>query len=854
RLTITYLLLFIACSASAQNVEPWRDSSLTFEQRAEDLLSRLTVEEKLRWFSSDIPSVQRLNIPSYMWYGEALHGVISWGVTSFPQNNAMGATWDKDLMFDVATAISDEARALHSAGRSQVMMFSPTVNMSRDPRWGRNEECYSEDPYMMSQLAKMYVRGMQGTHPKYLKTICTVKHYAANNVEHKREQIQSIISETDLREYYLPPYKACVVEERAGGIMSALNGLNNEPCASNKWLLTDVLRDEWGFEGYMIADWAGVGAINKFHRAADSNTDAAVMALLAGCDQECFRPNASPYVNGLIDAYNKELITEAEIDKSLLRLLRLRFMVNGFWLDEECPYNNTPMDVVESEEHKMLALKAAEKSIVLLKNEQSILPLNEDLKSIAVVGPFADRCWLGIYSGAPKERITPLDGIKSRFKGEVNFAQGCAVTEKSDTLDMSKAIAAARKSDVVIAFVGNDESTATENRDRQTLALPGRQQQLLDELCKVNSKVIVVLVPSGPTTIGDAQQKAKGVVCMWAAGQQQGNAIANVLFGDVNPGAKVSTTWYASDSDLPDMHDYNIRNNRTYMYFKGKPLYPFGFGLSYTTFAISNMQFSSKKVAERGELTVTVDVTNTGKVAGDEVVQLYIKDNATKSYEATKMLKGFERVTLKSGETKRVSFRLSYDAFSHWSIADSNFAVTAGTYEIMVGNSSDNTPLKRDIKVAGGLLPEHSLRTYSYDDYDSNPRYRSKYYGGAIQMPKVQPRKVVDKSKGPQWIEYMIKFVDPGFYVSEWSVTVNYTSSRPNTSFSVEYDGVKVLEGATLTGSGESSQNFALPKPDYDLPTRVRLIFESGVEIKSLDVVWPKDDSVTKYDKVFDKK
>ncbi len=835
-------------SATAEELPIWKDSSKSFDERVEDLLPRLTIEEKLRYFSSDIPASETLGIPPFMWYAEALHGVLTYGCTSFPQNNAMGSTWDRDLLFDVANAISDEVRALHSAGRSQVMIYSPTVNMARDPRWGRNEECYSEDPYQMSEMAKMYIRGLQGTHPQYLKTVCTVKHYVANNVEHKREQIHSMIDERDLREYYFPAYKACIVDERAAGVMSALNGLNGTSCSEDKWLLSTVLREEWGFEGYLVADWGGVGAICTYRKDALSLEEAAVRALRAGCDQECFRPRESPMVKGLIEAYKNGVITEAELDVPLRRLLKLRFMVNGFWLDDECPYNNTPISLVESDEHKALALKAAEKSIVLLKNENDILPLKSDVKSIAVVGPFADRCWLGIYSGKPSETISPLQGIKAKFDGKVLYEAGCGVTEADDDVDMSKAIAIASKADVVVAFVGNDNTTSTENNDRETLALPGRQQELLDKLCKANKNVVVVIVPSGPTTIGDAQQNADGVICGWANGQEQGTAIAKVLFGETNPGGKLSTTWFASDSDLPDLHDYSVRNNRTYMYFGGEPLYPFGYGLSYTTFKISNLKLSKSKLKEGAKMSVTVDVTNTGKVAGDEVVQLYIKDNASKSAEAKKMLRGFERVELKSGETKSITIELTYDNFSHWSIEKEAFVVGEGSYDIMVGNSSANTPLMKSVMVEGGTLPEHSLHTVDHKDYDADPRYRSTYYGGKIIAPEVKAEQPAVKSVGgPHWTEYMVNFVDPGFYVSEWTINVNYTATTAATAVKVEYDGVVVVKNATFEKAGKATQAIVVPKPEYGLPTRVRFVVKDGVDIESIDVIWPKDNSKINY-------
>ncbi len=846
RILTSLALLFSVSVATAEELPIWKDSSKSFDERVEDLLPRLTIEEKLRYFSSDIPASESLGIPSFMWYAEALHGVLSYGCTSFPQNNAMGSTWDRDLLFDVANAVSDEVRALHSAGRSQVMIYSPTVNMARDPRWGRNEECYSEDPYQMSEMSKMYIRGMQGTHPKYLKTVCTVKHYVANNVENKREQIHSMIDERDLREYYFPAYKACIVDERAAGVMSALNGLNGTSCSEDKWLLSTVLRDEWGFEGYLVADWGGVGAICTYRKDAMSLEEAAIRALRAGCDQECFRPRESPMVKGLIEAYNNGKITEAELDVPLRRLLKLRFMVNGFWLDDECPYNNTPMSLVESDEHKALALKAAEKSIVLLKNENEILPLKDDVKSIAVVGPFADRCWLGIYSGKPSETISPLQGIKSKFDGEVLYEAGCAVSTESSDEELAKAVAVAKKADVVVAFVGNDDSTATENNDRESIGLPGRQEEMLAKLCEVNENVVVVIVPSGATTIGAAQESADGIICGWANGQEQGTAIASVLFGDVNPGGKLTSTWYASDSDLPDLHDYNIRNNRTYMYFQGEPLYPFGYGLSYTNFEISNMRVDTSALAEGGELSVTVDVKNVGKVAGDEVVQLYIKDNVSPFVEAKKQLRGFERVSLKSGESTSVTMVVSYDGFSHWSDVEKNFVVSEGAYDIMVGNSSVNTPLVEGITVAGGSLPEHSLRTVSYDDYDSDPRYRSNYYGGKIIAPEIE---VELATGGPHWYDYTVTFVDPGFYVSDWKMNINYTSTTENIKCSIRLDGVNVVEDVVLEKSGKATHQILIPKPEYGVPSKIRVAISDGpnmydVDIDSLEVIWPKDNSL----------
>ena len=828
---ITFVYLsFATTSIHAQEI--WRDSNKSIEERTDDLISRLTIDEKLGFFSSDIPAIERLGIGKYGWYTEALHGAMGWKCTSFPQNNAMGSTWNRDLMFDVASAISDEVRALAVDGTKEAMIFSPTINMSRDPRWGRNEECYSEDPYHMAEIAKMYVRGMQGTDPDFFKTVCTIKHYVANNVENNRERIFSHISERDLREYYLPAYKECIVEERAAGVMSALNGLNGVPCSADEWLLTTVLRDEWGFEGYVIADWNAVGGLYQNMKVVASNAEGAAMALKAGCDQECFRPVASKMVHGLREALERGLITEDDIDVSLRRLIRLRFMVGGFYKDSKYPYYNIPQSVRESDEHKALALKAAEEAIVLLKNENNILPLNEEeIKSIAVVGPFAPTCWLGIYSGFPKSRISPLEGIKNRFKGEVLFEQGCAITHENDSLDMSKAIDIAKRADVVVAFVGNDEKTATENRDRLSLHLPGRQEQMLDKLCEVNDKVIVVVVPSGATIIGDATSNAEGILCGWANGQEQGNAIANVLFGDVNPSGKLNTTWFASDSDLPNKHDYNIRNNRTYMYFDGEPLYPFGYGLSYTSFTYSDIELETKKLKHNQTLTLCATVTNSGDVDGAEVMQLYLKDNASSTVEASKVLKGFEKVFLKAGQSKRVEFEVPYNAFSHWCDESKSFVVTSGRYDVMIGSSSSDIRLQKSIKVEGGSTLEKSVRTKDYTHYGDDPRYKCKTY--TSEDVKAADAAAI-QTNGGRWVEYDVTFKDPGYYVGSWSIDVAYSSKVPAQRISIWIGGVEV-SGKELPVSDNGEVEITIPKPDYGVATKVRVKMDSEqVNIKSI--------------------
>lgn len=834
KIAIALLLCFGSMTA-----QTWKNPNAPVEERVKDLLSKMTLEEKISQCSSDIPAIERLGIPAYTWYGEALHGIIAWKCTSFPQNIAMGATWNPSLMFDVATAISNEARALKNNGQKEVMMFSPTVNMARDPRWGRNEECYSEDPFMMSEMARMFVRGMQGNDKKYLKTVATVKHFIANNVEKNRERIQSNINEKDLREYYMPAFRTCVADEEAGGIMSALNGLNGIPSSGHNWLLNDVLRKEWGFEGYVIADWNAASGMFNNQKYAKSYPEAAALAIKATCDQECFRPKASLMVKNLKPAIEQGLLTEAELDKSVARLLRLRFLTGDFDKPEQNPWHAIPQSVLECDAHKKLALKAAEQAIVLLKND-NILPLKKDLKSIAVVGPFANRCWMGIYSGFPQTKISPLDGIKKMTKAQINYAEGCDVIAPLNEEKIKEAVEAAKKSEVALIFVGNDEKTATENKDRQSLSLPGAQQKLIEAVLKVNKNTVVILIPSGATTLGETEKQIPGIICAWPNGQEQGNAIANVLWGNYNPGGKLNSTWYQSDSDLPDLHDYNIKNGRTYMYFKGKPMYPFGYGLSYTTFDMKNLKLDKKSLKSAENLMVTVQVTNTGKVDGDEVVQVYIRDLNTSEKAPAKALKGFERISLKSGETKTVQLNIPYQAFSYYNVSNQRFEVKDGTFEILVGNSSASILAKEKIKVQSGIIPAINVKNKSAY-FNPNDPNRSKNWD-AIYEDKSFLGNSLSTIKEEKGIEFKTFFTDPGFYVNTWDAVVNLKLKTNEAVFKLSMLGNDIDTYKVSKGNSEwqtLAVKIPIP-PEYGREMILKAILLKGeIEIESIKIIPP---------------
>ncbi|WP_010134537.1 glycoside hydrolase family 3 C-terminal domain-containing protein [Ochrovirga pacifica] len=840
-----FLFAIVFLFSFSSIAQTWKNPNASIEDRVNDLLANMTLEEKISYCGSRIPEIKRLGIPYFEWYGEALHGIISWNCTQFPQNIAMGATWNPDLMFDVATAISNEARALKNAGKKEVMMFSPTVNMARDPRWGRNGECYAEDPHLMSEMARMYVRGMQGNDPKYVKTVTTVKHYVANNVETKREWIHSNIGKKDLYEYYFPAYKTCIVDEEATGIMTALNGLNGIPCSAHDWLVNGVLRNEWGFKGYVIADWAAVQGLEKRMKYASSQAQAAAMAIKAGVDQECFRNKVrqAPMVQALPDALQQGLITEKELDVTVKRLLRLRFMTGDFDDPSLNPYSAIPTSVLECDAHKQLALKAAEQSIVLLKND-AVLPLKKDLKSIAMIGPFADRCWMGIYSGHPKSKVSPLDGIKAYTNAKVSFAQGCEVTAKEDDEQkIAEAVALAKKSEQVILVVGNDETTSTENTDRKSIKLPGNQHQLIKAVQAVNKNVILVLVPSGPTAVTWEQKNIPGIVCAWPNGQEQGTALAKVLFGDVNPGGKLNATWYQSDKDLPNFHDYKMAGgNRTYMYFKGKPLYPFGYGLSYTNFTISDVSINKKTLQANEYVTVKAKVNNTGAVAGDEVVQVYIRDVKSKEKTPLKALKGFQRISVAAGASKWVEIKIPYEAFSHYNTKKEALMVAKGEFEILVGNASDAIVTTKTIELKKGTLPKLKVgqkSAYYVFDKEKHGKKWDYLYQNKSDMQSSNALKE-DSSK---WVEYEITFVDPGFYVNTWDAELNFISASKEAVIETFMADNAIKTYTILNGQKSLKIKIPIP-PEYGKPVRLKIKTRHGEVVhQSIKIIPPGNEA-----------
>ncbi|HPS63759.1 MAG TPA: glycoside hydrolase family 3 C-terminal domain-containing protein, partial [Bacteroidales bacterium] len=603
----------------------FRNPALPLSERINDLISRLKPEEKAAQLSNPSDTIQRLGVMGYQYWNEALHGVVAPAMSSFPQAIALSATWDTALVRRVASAISDEARARNIRDGAGLTYWSPVINMLRDPRWGRSEETYGEDPLLTAGIASSFIRGMQGSDPKYLKTVATVKHFACNNIESGRHRISSDVDQRSLREYYLPAFKTCIREAGVASLMCAYNAVNGVPSPVNRTLLTHILREEWGFNGFVVSDCDAVSDVCFGHEYVLGLPAATALSVKSGTDLNC----GLTYARFADSAMNLGILRQDEIDTALARVFRARFLLGEFDPPQMVPYASIPVSEIDCQEHRELALEAARKAIVLLKNEQEILPLNPDsLTKIAVLGPNENRVQLGGYSGFSTVQSTPLQGILDKFHGpgrDVRATMGCEILGPADSAEFNHALELARWADVVVLVCGTNPQVALEDLDRSELGLPGAQDSLAHAVFLANPKTIAVMVAGFPLAINRINEEFPAVLTAFYDGQAQGAAIADVLFGDCNPGGKLTSTWYRSVADLPPMDHYDIKENRTYQYFEGDPLYPFGYGLSYTTFAYSGLSCSKTRLGAGDSLTVRVAVANTGSVAGDEVVQCYVR-------------------------------------------------------------------------------------------------------------------------------------------------------------------------------------------------------------------------------------
>ena len=708
-------LAVVATPLCAQTPD-YQNPDLPFERRAADLVSRMTLEEKVSQMQDVAPPIDRLGIPRYNWWNEALHGVARSGLaTSFPQAMGIAGTWDDSLIYRMATVISDEARAKHheyvrhgSRERYQGLTFwSPNINLFRDPRWGRGQETYGEDPFLTGRLAVQFIRGMEGDDPRYLKTVATVKHFAVHSgPEPARHTFDAVVGERDLRESYLPHFAAGMREGGAYSLMCAYNRVLGSPACGSDLLLHNILRGEWGFSGYVVSDCGAINDIYERHKVAPTAAAASALAVKAGTDLEC----GNVYAN-LVAAVRQGLITEQAIDTAVIRLFLARFRLGMFDPPERVRWAQIPFSVLDQPAHRALARQVARESIVLLKNAGSLLPLRKDVGTIAVIGPNADdrRMLLGNYEGSPADSITPLRGIREAVSPgtRVRYARGSDLVVPGDS-GFAEAVRAAEQADVVVLCLGltaqlEGEEMSVETPgflggDRTRIDLPDAQERLLERIVAVGKPTVLVLMSGSAVAVNWAQEHVPAIVEAWYGGQAAGSALADVLFGDYNPAGRLPVTFYTSVDDLPPFDDYRMAG-RTYRFFKGTPLYPFGDGLSYTTFAYRNLRTSSARLRAADTLIVRVDVTNTGRRTGDEVAQLYVRHLGSRVERPTGDLRGFRRVTLKPGETHTVAFSLPASSLAYWNSATHRWVVEQEPVELAVGASSADIRLRRRIQV-----------------------------------------------------------------------------------------------------------------------------------------------------------
>jgi beta-glucosidase len=724
------LALLLTTNLAAQQL-PYQNPNLTAEERAEDLLGRLTLEEKARLMRNGSPAIPRLGIPAFDWWSEALHGVGRNGIsTTFPSCIGMACSFDDDLIERIFTAVSDEARAKNTIARQEgkvgkyscLSFWTPTINIFRDPRWGRGQESYGEDPFMNGQMGLRVVRGLQGAGGGYYKLLACAKHFAVHSGPEKLRHSMNIedLSPRDLWETYLPAFKTLVQQGGVKEVMCAYQRFDGDPCCGSNRLLQQILRDEWGFQGLVVSD---CGAIGDFwqsgrHGVSPDQPAASAKAVLSGTDVEC-----GAHYGSLPEAVRRGDISEEQLNVSVRRLLKARFELGDFDPDSVVPWTQIPPTVIACPEHKQLARQMAREQMVLLKNN-GILPIINSKSSnskMIVMGPnAADSTMLwGIYFGQASHTVTPLEGIRAKV-GNVPYLTACGITsmtvqemavgkaveaaDGSTTLQMVKKgkktytldeiTDAAHQAETVI-FVGGisprleREQTSVkeigfDGGDRTTIELPQVQRDILRTLHEAGKKVVFVNCSGSAVALAPEMETCDAIVQAWYAGEQGGHALADVLFGDYNPSGKLAVTFYRDDTQLPPFEDYSMKN-RTYRYFRGEPLFSFGYGLSYTTFEYGKPAYKDGQVS--------VSVKNTGSVDGTEIVQVYIRRSADVE-GPIKTLRGYARVELKTGERKTVKIDLPHDRFENWDPATQTMRVVPGRYELLIGSSSADRDLE----------------------------------------------------------------------------------------------------------------------------------------------------------------
>ena len=762
-ITIASVLLMFA-SAFAQEVLPFRNHELSREERIDDLISRLTLQEKVNMMMHGSKGVERLGIPDYNWWNEALHGVARAGLaTVYPQTIGMAATFDPETHLQTFTYVSDEARAKYNDAVSRgeykqyygLTFWTPNINIFRDPRWGRGQETYGEDPFLTSVMGVATVKGLQGDHPDYYKTHACAKHFAVHSgPEWNRHSFDVVVSSKDLWETYLPAFESLVKDGDVREFMGAYNSYDGDPCCGSSFLMKDILRGKWNYQGLVVSDcWA----INDFfvvghHESHPDAASASAAAVLTGTDIEC----GSAYVN-LMSAVEEGMITEKDIDVSIRRILGGLFELGFFDPSEIVPWSGIPFSNVDSQEHKDHALKVARQSVVLLKNENNLLPVEPSkVRKIAVVGPNADddKMMLGNYNGTPSHTVTILEGIRAAYPdAEVTYERGCDLVEGYVYVDprlqrgfraenyeglSAEQMAEIRKMEAerqallaaapkpipsenytpealaefaaktaegtdVIFFVGGlaptiegEEMRVTidgfKGGDRERIELPEVQGKMLKALKATGKPVVFVLCSGSAVALEQNEKDYDALVCAWYGGQAGGTAVGDVVSGKVSPSGRLPITFYKSTAQLPDFLDYNMKG-RTYRYMTEEPLYPFGFGLSYADFSYGKAKLSSKSIKAGESVTVSIDLKNNSDVASDEIVQVYVK-RLDDQDAPIKALKGFQRVSMNAGETKTVSVELPASSFEYYDSSADDLVVKPGKYQILYGSSSADADLK----------------------------------------------------------------------------------------------------------------------------------------------------------------
>jgi beta-glucosidase len=685
-IAVIAILASALIEADAQTTPPtlakFKNPSLPPEERARDLISNMTLEEKAAQLGHTAPAIARLGIPEYNWWNEGLHGVARADVaTVFPQAIGMAASWDVPLMHRVANVLGTEFRAkyvekVHPNGGTDwyrgLTVWSPNINIFRDPRWGRGQETYGEDPFLTSQLGVAFVSELQGSDPKYLKAIATPKHFAVHSgPESTRHTADVHVSRHDLEDTYLPAFRATVMEAKAQSVMCAYNAINGEPACANGTLLQEHLRKDWGFQGYVVSD-CGAAAdvfIPDGHKFAPNAEAGVTAAFKAGMDLICgdYRNNMSTEPTAIVGAVRHGLLPESVLDRALTRLFTARIKLGMFDPAANNIYSKIPASQYDTPAHREVSLQMAKESLVLLKNSGNLLPLKKAPGVIAVIGPNADELdpLVGNYNGTPSRPVTILAGIRARFpQSKVVYVKGTKLVEADTSAD--KAVEAARGADLVVMVAGLTAHIEGEEMkvnaqgfaggDRTSLDLPAPQEQLLQRVQAVGKPIVLVLMNGSALGINWADQHVPAIVEAWYPGEQGGTAVAALLAGDFSPGGRLPVTFYKSVDQLPPFDDYSM-SKRTYRYFSGEPLYPFGYGLSFATFSYSNSHVSKTNVAATDTVTISVDVTNSGAVAGDEVVQLYLTQAGIRG-APLRALNGFQRIHLNQGEKRTVEFTL----------------------------------------------------------------------------------------------------------------------------------------------------------------------------------------------------